>query len=204
MLQLDDMLLRAVPPDFKFDAQQLAIGQQVELEHTEDMEAAKIIAKHHLLEDRDYYRKLRRFHLDGDSMDVPCVNCAPSIQVNGPSLLSGGNVFEKASWAIGTLGFLTAAGGLVAKKPVLTKVAGAVGVIGGVGSLILAMIRTNASNQMISDMQNEASTAAKALDAVNTYAESVQLNGEQSMVDVLLGGSMLAANAIALLLVPAR
>ena len=58
-------ILRPVPPDSAFDRRQLAIGTKVEMEHTTDPEVAKQIAKHHLLEDRDYYVKLRRIHLDG-------------------------------------------------------------------------------------------------------------------------------------------
>jgi len=45
-------------PDDQFDPVQLAKGIQVELEHTDDAQVAKAIAKAHLLEDSDYYIKL--------------------------------------------------------------------------------------------------------------------------------------------------
>lgn len=147
--------------------------------------------------------------LEMGDMTVPCVHCAPSIQVSGPQLpqlvgddgmpqLVGAiwddsNGLEKASWAISTLGALIAVGGLVGKKPVITKVAGAIGVIGGIGSLILAMLHTNNSNDLLYNSKN-------AADIVQLAREENQ----RSMIDVLLGGATLAANAIALLLVPAR
>ncbi len=55
-------LLRRVPPDSAFDSAQLKRGTLVELEHTDSWNTAKTIAKHHLLEDRDYYVKLARIH----------------------------------------------------------------------------------------------------------------------------------------------
>jgi len=45
-------------PDDQFDPVQLEKGVQVELEHTDDAQVAKAIAKAHLLEDSDYYIKL--------------------------------------------------------------------------------------------------------------------------------------------------
>ena len=45
-------------PDFVFDSMELARGIEVELEHTTDINVAKDIAKDHLLEDRNYYKKL--------------------------------------------------------------------------------------------------------------------------------------------------
>lgn len=45
--------------DNLFDPKQLAIGIQVELEHTDDFEIAKEIAKDHLTEDPYYYNKLK-------------------------------------------------------------------------------------------------------------------------------------------------
>lgn len=46
-------------PDGDFDAEDLAEGVRVESEHTDDPAVAKEIAKDHLTEDPDYYRKLR-------------------------------------------------------------------------------------------------------------------------------------------------
>ena len=48
-----------------FDPMQLAIGTRVELEHTIDPAVAQRIAMDHLAEDRNYYKKLARVHLDG-------------------------------------------------------------------------------------------------------------------------------------------
>lgn len=47
-------------PDSDFDAEDLDEGMRHELEHTRDRAIAREIAKDHLTEDRDYYRKLRR------------------------------------------------------------------------------------------------------------------------------------------------
>lgn len=47
-------------PDSEFDRVQLDIGTKIETEHTEDKESAKEIAKDHLVEDPDYYKKLSR------------------------------------------------------------------------------------------------------------------------------------------------
>lgn len=44
--------------DSEFDAEQLEAGIKVELEHTDDKEKAKEIAKDHLSEDPEYYKKL--------------------------------------------------------------------------------------------------------------------------------------------------
>lgn len=47
-------------PDTDFDPEDLAAGIRVEMEHTSIRSMAKEIAKDHLSEDPDYYRKLRR------------------------------------------------------------------------------------------------------------------------------------------------
>ena len=47
--------------DSEFDPYQLKIGTEEELEHTDDIEIAKNIAKDHLYSDPDYYRKLKKF-----------------------------------------------------------------------------------------------------------------------------------------------
>lgn len=46
-------------PDNEFEPTQLEIGIEVEKEHIDDIRISKQIAKAHLLEDKDYYRKLR-------------------------------------------------------------------------------------------------------------------------------------------------
>lgn len=44
--------------DNNFDSEQLAIGIQIELEHTDDIDLAKEIAKDHLIEHKNYYKEL--------------------------------------------------------------------------------------------------------------------------------------------------
>ena len=46
-------------PDSDFDPEQLAAGIRVEMEHTSDRRVAKEIAKDHLTEDNNYYKKLK-------------------------------------------------------------------------------------------------------------------------------------------------
>ena len=46
-------------PDSRFNKMQLKAGMKVEREHTNNMNIAKAIAKAHLKEDKDYYKKLR-------------------------------------------------------------------------------------------------------------------------------------------------
>lgn len=48
-------------PDSKFDKKQLESGIKIEMEHTDDKEKAKEIAKDHLVEDPDYYVKLLKY-----------------------------------------------------------------------------------------------------------------------------------------------
>lgn len=47
-------------PDEEFCPRQLAVGQKVEMEHTDDPNLAKEIAKDHLKEHPRYYRYLKR------------------------------------------------------------------------------------------------------------------------------------------------
>jgi ribosomal protein S6 len=47
-------------PDDKYDSVQLVKGTEVEMEHTNNREIAKIIAKHHLAEYHDYYIELEK------------------------------------------------------------------------------------------------------------------------------------------------
>lgn len=62
-------------PDSDFDKSQLAAGIRVELEHTKDRAIAKEIAKDHLTEDPNYYKKLKKmehhesFRRFGDVLD---------------------------------------------------------------------------------------------------------------------------------------
>lgn len=47
-------------PDSKFDEKQLKIGIKHEMEHTKDADKAKQIAKDHLIEDPNYYTKIKK------------------------------------------------------------------------------------------------------------------------------------------------
>lgn len=50
-------------PDSMYDAEQLAIGQKIEMEHTDDPVLAKKISKAHLSERSDYYLVLKEVGL---------------------------------------------------------------------------------------------------------------------------------------------
>jgi hypothetical protein len=54
-------------PDSHFDSKQLKIGTQIELEHTDDLNIAKEIAKDHLAECKDYYTRLIKLEKDCES-----------------------------------------------------------------------------------------------------------------------------------------
>jgi hypothetical protein len=47
-------------PDSDFDQEQLKNGIKIEMEHTKDRKIAKEIAKDHLSEDPNYYKKLKK------------------------------------------------------------------------------------------------------------------------------------------------
>lgn len=50
-------------PDSKFNLKQLRVGTLVEKEHSNNLCISKQIAKAHLVEDKDYYKKLKKFKL---------------------------------------------------------------------------------------------------------------------------------------------
>ncbi len=54
-------------PDSDFDPEQLKAGINVELEHTTDRAVAKEVAKDHLTESADYYKKLKVMESDMDA-----------------------------------------------------------------------------------------------------------------------------------------
>ncbi len=56
-------------PDSAFDPQALKSGQQVELEHTSNKTLAKEIAKDHLTESPDYYKKLRKMERTAGTLE---------------------------------------------------------------------------------------------------------------------------------------
>jgi len=53
-------------PDDKFDPDELAMGVEIELEHTGDRKIAEVIAKAHLLELPDYYTRLKKMENESD------------------------------------------------------------------------------------------------------------------------------------------
>lgn len=53
-------------PDDQFDPKQLAMGIEVEHEHTDDPEISKAIAKDHLAECSDYYTRLAQMEKECD------------------------------------------------------------------------------------------------------------------------------------------
>jgi hypothetical protein len=59
-------LKKADIPDREFDSQELVRGMDTELEHTDDLEVAKAIAKAHLCESKDYYKRLEKMEIDDD------------------------------------------------------------------------------------------------------------------------------------------
>lgn len=65
-------------PDDDFDIEQLEAGIAVEMEHTDDPEKAKEIAKDHLAEDAEYYRKLRQIEPERNEMAAACPSCGGS------------------------------------------------------------------------------------------------------------------------------
>jgi hypothetical protein len=77
----------------EFDAEQLAIGTQHELEHTNDVKVAQKIAMDHLVEDPDYYKKKGISEEKPDEEDFDKSEDRDSIlreiQYDGPSPLEG-------------------------------------------------------------------------------------------------------------------
>lgn len=51
-------------PDSEFNQKQLEIGTKIELEHTDNINIAKEIAKDHLSECKDYYTRLIKLEKD--------------------------------------------------------------------------------------------------------------------------------------------
>lgn len=54
---------KLIDSSIEYDPKQLAKGIKVESEHTPYKTIARIIAKHHLAEDPDYYKKLAKLKL---------------------------------------------------------------------------------------------------------------------------------------------
>lgn len=53
-------------PDIEFDPTELAMGIEVEKEHTDTLETAKAIAKDHLAEIPDYYTRLKKMEEESE------------------------------------------------------------------------------------------------------------------------------------------
>ena len=77
-------------PDIKFDTDELNVGIETELEHTNDKEVATIIAKQHLAEDPKYYSKLKKFH-DEDENTI-------GGGAFGPAAETGHNGINNTDW----------------------------------------------------------------------------------------------------------
>ena len=54
------MFFKEVDPTIQYDPEELKLGIDVELEHTNYKAIATIIARHHLAEDPHYYTKLKK------------------------------------------------------------------------------------------------------------------------------------------------
>ena len=56
-------------PDSDFNAEQLIKGIEIEIEHTDDREIAKSIAKDHLFEIPDYYDRLQKMESEAKRIE---------------------------------------------------------------------------------------------------------------------------------------
>lgn len=64
-------------PDSEFDAQELARGIEVEMEHTDNPYVSKLIAKDHLSECSDYYTRLDKMEKECESYVVTAAKSMP-------------------------------------------------------------------------------------------------------------------------------
>jgi hypothetical protein len=55
-----EKFFKGVNSDIEYNPQQLKMGVDVEMEHTDNKEVAETIAKQHLEEDPEYYTKLKK------------------------------------------------------------------------------------------------------------------------------------------------
>lgn len=53
-------------PDDAFDMEELRLGMEEEMEHTNDKNIARVIAKDHLAENSQYYTRMRRLKEMGE------------------------------------------------------------------------------------------------------------------------------------------
>ena len=54
--------------DMEYNEDELKLGIETELEHTDNEEVATIIAKQHLMEDSEYYSKLKKVHDEDENV----------------------------------------------------------------------------------------------------------------------------------------
>jgi hypothetical protein len=93
--------------DSEFDADDLEQAIKHEMEHTEDREAAKEIAKDHLIEDPDYYRKLAAIEQkSGLSMLPDEIVIGPAVGLSDDLALSYSAILEEQP----VIDLMTAAG----------------------------------------------------------------------------------------------
>lgn len=91
-------------PDSAFDPEQLKAGIKVELEHTKDRAVAKEVAKDHLTESADYYKKLKVMESDMDATKslVEITKALKAMAVLGLSRRARMNAAYKVGVAAGT------------------------------------------------------------------------------------------------------
>jgi hypothetical protein len=91
-------------PDSDFDPEQLNAGIKVELEHTKDRAVAKEVAKDHLTESADYYKKLKVMESDMDATKslVEITKALKAMAVLGLSRRARMNAAYKVGVAAGT------------------------------------------------------------------------------------------------------
>lgn len=76
-------LKKSDAPDDQFDAEQLAMGIEVEKEHTDNPEIAKAIAKAHLSEIKDYYTRLAKMESEAKTTDKTVKDGGPGSGIKG-------------------------------------------------------------------------------------------------------------------------
>jgi hypothetical protein len=135
-----------------FDPDQLSVGTRVEMEHTTDHRVAQRIAMDHLTEDRRYYKKLAKIHLDGGgrrgtynrnrAFGAAACSTSPRAVRGGIGFLLGavlgGMVGGGVALAVTTTQFeVTAPIEAVKRAKNMYLVAAGITVLGAVGGLVL-------------------------------------------------------------------
>jgi hypothetical protein len=81
----------------QFDQEQLAVGTQHELEHTDSIDIAREIAMDHLMEDPDYYKKLNKKDLPADKEELD-----PNKQIPSENVLDKNAIDSAAKGIVNT------------------------------------------------------------------------------------------------------